>query len=219
MLVNVKLYSMSKDFKVTEVINWQIVEDCLAEKTASGYKMALIEADKLIDNALIKAGYPGKDIIERINSAKSKFSNIKNFKKAREHRSLVLNELSYNLNSIEVEEAVKFYHQAFIDIEGNPEAKLNFFERILALVTYYIPSKSGLIKNIFIYTIVSIFIILFLADSKLGQSITKGIVDFTHFMVIRVLVLILVIIAIVTIITLSILYFEKRKKQTKEFDL
>lgn len=211
---------MGKDFKITEVINWQIIEDCMAEKGASGYKMALIEADKLLDKALKDAGYPGKSIEERIDSGKANFSNLKNLKKAREKRNLVLNELSYNLNSIEVEEAVKAYHQALLDIEGNPEAKLNLVGRALALIKYYIPSKRKFLGKILIYFVSIILLVKFLAKTKTGQNITQGVVSFSDFVFNWVITVVILVAAVVTIVTLSILYFEKRKKQEKrEFDL
>lgn len=211
---------MSKDFKITEVISWQIIEDCMAEKTASGYKLALIEADKLLDKALKDAGYPGKNIEERITQARANFSNIKNLKKAREKRNLVLKELSYNLNSIDIEEAVKWYHQAVLDIEGNPEAQLGLWGRIMALATYYIPSKKKFFGKIFLYFVSFVLIVVFLAHTKTGQRIAGGVISFVDFIFNWVLTVVILVIAVVTIVTLSILYFEKRKKQEKqEFDL
>jgi len=209
-----------KDFKITEVVNWQIVEDCMNEKTTAGYKMALIEADKLLDNALKEAGYPGKTTEERIFSAKSNFSNIRNLRKAREKRKMVLNELSYNLNSIEVEETVKWYHQALLDIEGNPEAKLSIVGRILALIKYYIPSKKKFATKALIYFVSAVLLVKFLAKTKLGQTLAAKIVSFADFVFSWVITVAILIIAVVTIITLTILYFEKRKKEEKqEFEL
>lgn len=207
---------MSKDFKTTEVINWQIIEDCMAEKTASGYKLALIEADKLLDKALRDAGYPGKNIEERITQAKNNFSNLKTLKKAREKRNLVLRELSYNLNSIDVEEAVKFYHQALLDIEGNPEAKLSLMGRIWALINYYIPSKKKLFFKTLLYFVSVLLIVVFLADTKTGRNISQSIVNLSHFIFGWVLMVSVLVIAVITIITLSILYFEKRQKTDKQ---
>lgn len=210
----------NKDFKITELINWQIVEDCMAEKTSSGYKLALIEADKLLDKALRDAGYPGKNIEERITQAKANFSNVKNLKKAREKRNLVLKELSYNLNSIDVEDAVKSYHQALLDIEGNPEAKLSLLEQIMAQVSYYVPSKKKFFWKTLLYCVSILLIIVFLADTKTGQKISQSIVNLSHFIFGWVLMVFILVASVITIITLSILYFEKRKKTDKEeFDL
>ena len=211
---------MGKDFKETLVINWQIIDDCLAENTVSGYKMALIEADKLLDNSLKKAGYPGKNIEERINSAKSLFSNIKSLKKAREKEKTVLEELSYNLNSLEVEEAAKAYYQALLDIEGNPEAKLSILGRIFASISYYIPSKKKFFAKILIYFVSVLLAVVFLADTKTGQKISAWIISFSHFVFGWVLMVFILLGAVITIVTLSLLYFEKRKKDDKqEFDL
>lgn len=205
-----------KGFKITEVVNWQIVEDCMNDKTASGYKMALIEADKLLDNALKNAGYPGKSIEERIDQAKPNFTNIKNLKKAREKRNLVLDELQYNLNSIDVEEAVRWYHQALLDIEGNPEAKLNLIERVFAQIKYYIPSKKKFAAKVLGLFVFTVLFVEFLAKTGPGQKLASGFVSFSHFLFKWVLTVVLVVIAVVTIVTLSILYFEKRKKQDKQ---
>jgi len=209
-----------KDFKIKETTSWHIVEECLAEKTASGYKMALIESEKLLQGALKNAGYPGKNDDERIVSAQHLFSNLKKLKIARDKTEIVIGELNYNLNSMEVEEACKSYHQALMDIESNPDAKLGIFGRINAIVTYYIPSKkklffmsSGIILGILLF-------IIFLADTKTGQNLANKIVDFAHFVFGWVITGAILVIAIITLITLTILYFEnKRKNQSREFDL
>ncbi|NTU69794.1 hypothetical protein HGB13_03175, partial [bacterium] len=62
-----------KDFEIKELTSWNIIEECLAEKTASGYKMAMIEgniagasaaAHRAVE-AAGRANYPAKAIIQR----------------------------------------------------------------------------------------------------------------------------------------------------------
>lgn len=201
-----------KDFKIKEVTSWNIVEECLAEKTPSGYKMALIESEKILQYSLKKAGYPGKNGDERIISAEANFTNIKKLKKARDVTKIVLEELNYNLNSLEVEEASKAYHQALMDIEGNPDAQLNIIQRVKALITYYIPSKKKLIFGVSGTVLGILLFIVFLADTKAGNSLAKSIVDLAHFIFSWVIIGAILVIGIVTIITLTILYFERKRK-------
>lgn len=209
-----------KDFKIKEITSWHIIEDCLAEKTASGYKMALIESEKLLQDALKQAGYPGKNGDERIASSGHLFSNIKKLKSARDKAEIVLRELDYNLNSLEVEEATKAYHQALMDIKTNPDAHLGFFDRIWALITYYIPSKKKLFFTLAGISVGTLLFIVFLADTKTGRNFATSIVDFAHFVFSWVITTAILIIAVITIITLTILYFEnKRKGQSQEYEL
>lgn len=212
---------MSKnDIKIKESASWNIVEECLKEKTASGYKMAMIEAEKILQDAIKKAGYPGKTNDERIATSSKNFSNIRKLKKAREIHKTVLNELDYSLNSLEVEESAKSYHQALADIEGNPDAQLGLIQRISALVSYYIPSKKNLFLKILISVVSILLFIVFLADTKPGQELAKSIVNIAHFAFSWVLTTTLLIGAVVIIITITILYFEnKRKGSPQEYDL
>lgn len=209
-----------KNFKIKEITSWHIIEDCLAEKTASGYKLTLIEAEKLLQDALKKAGYPGKNGDERIASSQHLFSNVKKIKIARDKAKIVLKELDYNLNSLEVEDAAKSYHQALMDVKTNPDAQLGIFDRFWALVTYYIPSKKKLFFTVSGVVLGFLLLIVFLADTEPGKNTTKAIIDFAHFIFSWVITTAILIIAIVTIITLTILYFEnKRKNQSQEYDL
>ena len=103
-----------------------------------------------------------------------------------------------------------------MDIEGNPEAKLNLTKRIIAQIGYYIPSKKKLVTRTLIIFVLAVLLVVFLADTSPGQTVASGIVTFSHFLFKWVLTVTLLVIAVVTIITLSILYFEKRKKQEKQ---
>jgi hypothetical protein len=209
-----------KDIKIKESTSWNIVEECLAEKTASGYKMAMIEAEKILQDAIKKAGYPGKTNDERIATSSKNFSNIRKLKKAREISKTVLSELNYSLNSIEVEEAAKSYHQAVTDIEENPDAQLGLIQRFSALINYYIPSKKNLFLKSLILIISILLFIVFLADTKPGQNLAKSIVSLAHFAFSWVLTTALLVGAVVVIVTITILYFEnKRKGRPQEYDL
>jgi len=199
--------------EATIIPGWEQVEKYLEEKTVSGLIVALIEADKLLAAVLKKQGYPGKSIEERIKRARDKFNNLNGLLEGRRLLKRILKSQGGNITSLDIEDAVLAYKQSLLDLQSKEKSSLGFFERFIILLDYYLPAKWKLAKKFFLYLLLSLIIIWFLANTNLGNLIVWGVVQAVNIIFSWILAIILLCIAIIIIIIASLIYFERRKRR------
>lgn len=78
--------------------------------------LAIIEADKLLDDAMKKAHFKGKTMGERMVSAQRKFSNNDNVWAAHKMRNKLVHETDVKFNENETRTALKQFQQALKDL-------------------------------------------------------------------------------------------------------
>lgn len=194
------------------VAEWQRVESFLEEGGLAAYIVALIEAHKILDYYLIKQGYPGATFDERIILAKEKLSNPEKFFYSYKILKNLIGKPKFNTTTLDIEEAILTYRQALIDILGEKKKPLSFYERILVLYHYYLPKKLSQIKKIVLYFFGFLLLVLFLADTQVGNSIVKLVVDFAHFVFSYILAIVLFLAGLAVLIFVFIFYLEKKKR-------
>lgn len=77
---------------------------------------ALIEADKLLDEALKQSHYSGKSTADRMVSANRAFSNADSIWRAHKLRNKVVHEVNFKLQKREFVDAVKGFRRALKDL-------------------------------------------------------------------------------------------------------
>ncbi len=91
--------------------------DCIAlfndEKTRG---LAVINADKLFDEALKCLGYDGETMAERLVSAKQKIRSKDDIWAAHKLRNKLVHETNYKPNAKTIKQALNSYYKAFNDL-------------------------------------------------------------------------------------------------------
>jgi hypothetical protein len=82
----------------------------------SGWVQSVIDADKLLDDALKKSGYSGKTMGERLVSASRAFSDKDRTWAAHKVRNKVVHETAVKLRKNHVEGSLKAFKQALKDL-------------------------------------------------------------------------------------------------------
>ncbi len=204
--------------KIKEEINWSIVKEALEEGTISGYKIAVIEAGKILEKLLEQKGYPGRTTRERILNARDYFHNLEGLLRAEKIRQNLVNNLEYQLTSLQVEDAINAYHQAVIDLNSNEKANLNLFQKAKLSLKYYLPSKKKFLTVVLGSIFLFLLMVLILADTSIGRSFIQGVVGITHFIFSWIMIIILIIVGMGIIIIASLFYFEKRNANRTRID-
>jgi hypothetical protein len=100
--------------------HWHWVDDQLKLGRPNSLKLAIIEADKILDEAL-KAIYPNRqDLAERLKEARDKFSNRQAYEDlwyAHKIRNMIVHETSYDLPTFEAKNVIEKYRQALVILE------------------------------------------------------------------------------------------------------
>lgn len=204
-------YSMEEQDKNN--FSWKTIDKYLQEKTESGFKIAIIEANKIFEKSLKDNEFPGKNINEKILIAKESFQDFEKLERARKTFFKIIRKFNYSPSAEETKEILTSYYQAALDIEEARPKKFfqikKFFKKIFGL------SLKKILKRGVIYIIVFFSAVLFLADTETGNYITETTVNITHFFFKKIVPIILIIIALFIIVFGTLFYLEKRRKENR----
>ncbi len=85
-------------------------------KTPEGQRLAVIDADKLVDDALKKLRFSGKTMGERLVSAQRRFSSADSLWSAHKLRNRLVHETDVRVTKAQTKTALKAFAQALKDL-------------------------------------------------------------------------------------------------------
>lgn len=89
---------------------WDKIKEKLKKEEKSSYKVAIIEADALVDDLIKRMGYEGEHMGERlIGINPGQIENIEELKKAHEIRNRIIHEEDFSLKKEQVDEIFGYY--------------------------------------------------------------------------------------------------------------
>ena len=92
------------------------IENKLDQNNPSTFTATMIEADKLLDKALVEMGIPGKTMGDRLKKAGGRFENINSVWRAHKLRNVIAHESDANVTYKQVYNALQIYKQALKDL-------------------------------------------------------------------------------------------------------
>ena len=97
---------------------WENIEKRLKNDSLSEYKLAILEADKLVDEVLLKIGYEGSNMTERLENANSKqIEELDELIKSHQIRNKIINDKNFVLDGQKAKKIIKPYHDFLEDFE------------------------------------------------------------------------------------------------------
>lgn len=92
------------------------IENSLSRENKLSYNAAVIEADKLLDRALMELGIPGKTMGERLKASSRRFSQLNSVWYAHKQRNQIAHEQDFNLEYSQAKHALASFRQALKDL-------------------------------------------------------------------------------------------------------
>ena len=92
------------------------IENKLSKENSATYPIVIIEADKLLDKALIEMGVPGKTMGDRLKRSGDKFTNINAVWRAHKLRNAIAHETDLEIGYKQALNAIAIYKQALKDL-------------------------------------------------------------------------------------------------------
>lgn len=114
-LTSKKRYSFEKEEYQAD---WLHIENSLIKDNKATYTTAIIEADKLLDKALLEMGVPGKNMGERLKKADSYFSQVNSVWHAHKMRNQIAHEHGFTVEYLQAKRALASFKQALKDLEA-----------------------------------------------------------------------------------------------------
>lgn len=92
------------------------IENSLHKDQPNSYSLAILNADKLLDHAMIEAGFRGSTMGDRLKKSGSSFSNINAVWRAHKLRNSIAHEPDFELSYRSALGAMNAYKQALKDL-------------------------------------------------------------------------------------------------------
>lgn len=109
--------SREYDLDKTGIKNrWQEIENMLKRPGEMNYKIAVMEADKLLDYVLKSMTMSGKDMGERIRFASFKYSRLRKVWWAHVLRNQLVHEATFSLDHTTAKRAIKTFERALREL-------------------------------------------------------------------------------------------------------
>lgn len=98
---------------------WEAIQRRMRTRKDSNYKLAVIEADNMLNNILEASGFPGKNMEERLKILTSdQFSNLENIKQAHKLRNKIIHDMDSEIKLSKAEQAIETYRIALDSLEA-----------------------------------------------------------------------------------------------------
>jgi len=93
--------------------HWQEIEKIMNDDSVIHYKMAIIEADNLLDEILKSHYFPGNTTGERLTAAGYKYPNVRKVWWAHKLRNQVVHESSFTIDKSTTKQALRVFKRVF----------------------------------------------------------------------------------------------------------
>lgn len=95
---------------------WLSIENQFTKEHPSSYNMSVVEADKLLDRALVEMGAVGKTMGERLKRSKESFSELNSVWYAHKLRNQIAHEPGFQLDYHQARRALNTFRRALKDL-------------------------------------------------------------------------------------------------------
>lgn len=190
-------------------IDWTPVEEAEAEKTLTGYKVALVEAAKVLDQRLREERVPGANLLERIQSARWHFTRPDDVERSAAFVESFQSGATGGLTKAKAKDYLQTFRQAVADINDLSQSR-DSFRAQTKLYLGLLKGKQGLFLKALLVLGLAFLLILFLADTGPGQVFVTGIVGLVHLFFGLILTLLLIVGLIVVIVIGTAIYLDRR---------
>ena len=92
------------------------IENRLKQENPSSFTATIIEADKLLDKAMVEMGMPGKTMGDRLKRGGSRFSNLNAVWRAHKLRNAIAHESDFEVSFKQASNALAIFKQALKDL-------------------------------------------------------------------------------------------------------
>lgn len=167
-------------------LNWSAVEKALAEGTFSGYKIGILETEKLLVDFLNEKQVPGSDIEQKMKYVHHFLSMPDKLDYGRHIYERILHEPHYEISRDETKQVISGYWQAMLDIEEAVQA-LSRWQKISMRFKY---AWGGIVKQFRFIALGILGLSLFiwvLGETGPGRQASELLVKINHFFIFKIL--------------------------------
>ncbi len=167
-------------------LNWSAVEKALVEGTFSGYKIGILETEKLFGEFLKNKQIPGRHIENEIKYIHRFLSLPDKLDYSRHQCKRIIHEPHFEISREETKQIILGYWQAMLDIEEAIES-LSLGEKIALRIRYLLGIILKNLRHIILVILAAAALIWFLGENSWGKKISETAVKINHFFIFKIL--------------------------------
>ena len=113
LLTGKRNYHLNTEFYQSKFL---AIESRLQKENPASYTLSIIEADKLLDKALMEVGLVGKTMGDRLKKSNGRFSDINAVWHAHKLRNAIAHDADFEIGFMQAKNALSTYKQALKDL-------------------------------------------------------------------------------------------------------
>ncbi len=195
-------------------VDWTPVDEALAEGTASGAKLAVLEAGKILESSLANAKLPGDTPAAKLGKARGMLARPAEVTQLQQALEKLHRGDSPALSPEQAKHHVQTVRQTLADLSSIPSADRSPATRIKLLAGMF-RGRRQLGLQVLGAATVAFVLILFLADTPPGQAIVTGVVGIVHFFFRWLLGLVILLAVLAAAVAATALYLDRRQADPK----
>ena len=166
-------------------LNWSAAEKALAEGTFSGYKIGVLETEKVFANFLEEKKIPGRDTDAKIKYVANFLSRSEQLKYAREIYKKIIEQPHFEISHEETKQVIQGYWQAMLDLQ-EALVTLTAWQKLNLRFKYFFAQIIKKIKKITALLAGLILLILFFYETAIGKNTALALGKSVHFLVFKI---------------------------------
>lgn len=166
-------------------LDWTAVEKALSEGTFSGYKIGILETEKLFKKLVENKQIPGKDIEFQIKYLWEYLSMPDKFKEARQIYQKIASEINFEISREDTIKTIAGYWQAMVDVDEAVQY-LTPMDKIKLQIKSLLIDYSKNIKKVATTAVIILILFLFFGKTIIGQTIFNFITIIAYWLIIKI---------------------------------
>lgn len=192
---------------------WRIVENALNDGSKYGYKIAIVDTEKILILALREKNIPGDSLDEKVEFVRKMLANPDKLRYSRAMYKKILEEIGFDVSLEDTKEIIAGYYKAISDITEMNYYKVSWKDRVRLIKEKYSKKMPLAAKNLLIAIFLSFTAIFITSETDWGRNLTTALQDISKFIFYKLIPATLVLLAAIFVILIVLSLIRKRKNR------
>jgi len=191
---------------------WNLVENALNDGTKNGYKIAVIETEKILRTALKEKNIPGEIYDHKVEFIQKILANPDKLRYSRAMYKKITEDIGFDISLEDTKEIIAGYYKAISDISEMNYHTVSAKDKLMLLGEKYSKELPTAIRNIVIWLFIFFLAIFISSETEIGRGLSTALTDISRLIFYKLIPAIIAILAILFIALIAIAIIKKRKK-------
>lgn len=190
--------------------SWEYVKKELSKGEMSANKIAVLEAEKIFQEAVEEKSLPGNDLEDKIGNYSQLFSDFEKLTYSRSMYRKLIDKPQFDISKGDTEDIIRGYKEAVKDLEKADFGKLPAAERAGMFVERKFYGWAQKIKALALAVIALSILTFILTETETGRTFSSSLVTINNYFFYKIIPTVLLL-ALAAAVAVIILYSYRKK--------